>query len=170
MLLLAGRAAGTAFGPDYFQERVKWATEGSPPNLVAIIARVAGQTIRSATHVRTIQSPPVPLTPEIVERIRVNRDAALQRRMTSSPGPLVPTQPETPPTRLVQRVPCKRQQNTQKLADAITRGLPASVFPRDRCFKCAGKHKSDSCTEPPSSCISSLLIRAQCCTKCAIPL
>jgi hypothetical protein len=101
MLLLAGRAAGTAFGPDSFQERVEWATEGSPPNLVAIIARVARQTIRrSATPVRTIHSPPVPLTPEIAERIRMSRQAALQRLNGSSPfGPsqalssLVPTSP-----------------------------------------------------------------------------
>jgi hypothetical protein len=86
MLLLAGRAAGTVFGPDSYQERVEWATEGSPPNLVAIIARVAGQTVRSATPVRTIHSPPVALTPEIAARIRVNREAALQR-LNMSPSP-----------------------------------------------------------------------------------
>jgi hypothetical protein len=100
MLLLAGRAAGTAFGPDSFQERVEWATEDGPPNLVAFIARVAGQTIRGATPARTIHSPPVPLIPEIAERIRVSRQAALQRLNGSSPfGPsqalssLVPTSP-----------------------------------------------------------------------------
>jgi hypothetical protein len=223
MILLCGSARGVTFGPDgpssYF-ERLKWATEGRPPNIVAVIARAS----QAKKHVLAA---PSQLSPDLLERIRVNREAALQRRMTSSPGPLVPTtpipasQPETPPTRLVQRVPsdsmpsaskrqntqkharsesdrraaethkrvatmfpsgnvpgpppagqnpAKRQQNIQKLADAITRGLPASDFPRDRCFKCAGKHRSDSCIEPPSSCIGSLLIQAQCCTKCAIPL
>jgi hypothetical protein len=43
MLLLAGRAAGAAFGPDSYQERVEWATKGSPPNIVTLLARVAGQ-------------------------------------------------------------------------------------------------------------------------------
>jgi hypothetical protein len=196
---------------------------------------VAAQTPKGAIHLPPFSgqattpalAPHSHLSPDLLDRIRVNREAALQRRMTSSPGPLVPTtpspasQPETPPTRLVQRDPsdsmpsastrqntqkhtrieddrraaethkrvatmspsgnvlgpppagqnpAKRQQNVQKLADAITRGLPASVFPADRCFKCAGKHKCDNCTEPQSSCIGSLLIRAQCCTKCAIPL
>ena len=179
-----------------------------------LLARVAGQDKkpilatpspvtpqqRSSTPVHAIHSP-VPISPEIAERMRVNRLAALQRLNASSPfGPsqalssLVPTTPspatfsplvstpspslpETPQTQPFQRVPSgflpcasKRQLDTQKLADPISKGLPPSVFPRDRCFKCAGKHRCDNCTEPPATCIRNLLIQARCCTKCAIPM
>ncbi len=84
MLLLAGRAAGEAFGPASFEERVKWATEGSPPNLIDVIARVASQTKRSATPGPAIETPVLQLTPEQRERIRANREAALQRKKESS--------------------------------------------------------------------------------------
>ncbi len=217
MMLLCGRARGVQVGPSgsstYF-ERLRWAMQDSPPNIVTLLARVAGQDKkpilatsspvtpqqRSSTPVHAIHSP-VPISPEIAERMRVNRLAALQRLNASSPfGPsqalssLVPTTPspatfsplvstpspslpETPQTQPFQRVPSgflpcasKRQLDTQKLADAISKGLPPSVFPRDRCFKCAGKHRCDNCTEPPATCIRNLLIQARCCTKCAIPM
>jgi hypothetical protein len=41
MVLLAGKAARHTFGPRGYRERVDWAMEGHPPNLVSIIARVA---------------------------------------------------------------------------------------------------------------------------------
>ena len=37
MLLLAGKAARNTFGPQGYRERVDWAMEGNPPNLVSII-------------------------------------------------------------------------------------------------------------------------------------
>lgn len=95
MLLLAGRAAGEAFGPASYQERVEWATQGSPPNLIAVLARVASQTRRSATPGRAIEMPVPQLTPEQRERIRANREAALERMKESSSSglPLVEVSP-----------------------------------------------------------------------------
>jgi hypothetical protein len=41
MLLLAGQVSGETFGPSSYKERVVWATEGSPPNILSVLARVA---------------------------------------------------------------------------------------------------------------------------------
>ncbi len=72
----------------YF-ERLKWATEGSPPNLVALLARVARQAM-ARLPVRAAPSAP-PVTPPQLERIRVKRDAALEiqrRKGLDSASPL----------------------------------------------------------------------------------
>jgi hypothetical protein len=90
MMLLCGKANGVKFGPssDSHFERLRWVTAGSPPNIVTLLARVARQDtapqVRSATPV--LASPSL-LSPEQLERIRVNREAALRRRMASpEPG------------------------------------------------------------------------------------
>jgi hypothetical protein len=91
MLLLAGRAAGEAFGPASYQERVEWITEGSPPNIIDVLARVASQTRKCATPLSKIHASGSQLTPEQRGRICSNREAALQRMKDSScPGlPLI---------------------------------------------------------------------------------
>jgi hypothetical protein len=168
-----------------YRERVAWATKGSPPNILAVLARVAKQQDRqdqssgkrllpvpatsesdkrarlptgsipadqpvtpqqrSATHVRTIHSPAVPLTPEIAERISVNREAALRRRMASSPqlSPL------------------------EKLFDIIGTKLPTVSLPTDRCVRCAGAMHAGACSEPN---VNQVLYNAGCCACCALPV
>ena len=100
MILLCGGARGVTFGPSSYFDRLKWATEGSPPNIIAVIARAS----QAEKHVLAATSH---LSPEQLERIHVNRKAALQRKMISSPdhsqassSPLgfSPFLPATPPT------------------------------------------------------------------------
>jgi hypothetical protein len=151
LLLLAGQIFGTRFGPNSYNERVVWVTESSPPNIVGLLARVVMQQHQQ-------QHP-------TLAKIRTRTQHSPERS---------PSHDETPPTHKRSKAESiastSRQLLVQKLADAILRGLPHSVFPGDRCFKCAAKHRSDTCTEPPASCISGLLMQAKCCTQCAIPL
>ena len=110
MMLLCGKANGVKFGPssDSHFERLRWVTEGSPPNIVTLLARVARQDTKRivatpspvtlqqhiSTPVHAIHSP-VPITTEIAERIRRNRVAALQRlnasvKLVSTPSQATP--------------------------------------------------------------------------------
>jgi hypothetical protein len=80
-MLLCGRMRGVEFGPSSYFERLRWVMEGSPPNIIAIISRA------SQAKKPVLALSPSFLSPDQIHRIRVNREAALQRRMTSSPGP-----------------------------------------------------------------------------------
>ncbi len=187
MLLLAGEICGTRFGPGTYGERVEWATKGSPPNILSILARVAQQQDSSATPV--LASPSL-LSPEQRERIRVNREAALRRR-TASPEPgstpptirmnqqrasyspshlVVTTPPPTPPTQERARVLCSAQAIAAagSVNAALTRiRLPSVSLPADRCVKCASAIHTGACT---STSVNKLLYDAKCCASCALPL
>ena len=118
MMLLCGKANGVKFGPssDSHFERLRWVTEGSPPNIVTLLARVARQDTKrivatpspvtlqqhNSTPVHAIHSP-VPITAEIAERIRRNRVAALQClnasvKLVSTPSTTTTPLQGTPPT------------------------------------------------------------------------
>ena len=193
-MLLCGRARGVQVGPSgsstYF-ERLRWATQDSPPNIVTLLARVAGQDKkpilatsspvtpqqRSSTPVHAIHSP-VPISPEIAERMRVNRLAALQRLNASSPfGPsqalssLVPTTPspatfsplvstpspslpETPQTQLVQRVPsgflpCARSTPSQSKTTTPLQVTPPTMQRPIALVEASAQQQHRSVTTPP---------------------
>jgi hypothetical protein len=171
MMLLCGRARGVQFGPSgsstYF-ERLRWATSNSPPNIITLLARVAGQPILAT---------PSPVTPQQAERIRRNRDAALQR-LNSSPVPTTPspatfspvTLGSTPPTK-ERRVVCSDRAIAAagSVYAALARKMP-SITPSSQCFKCAGAHSADQCRAPVEERISDMLFAAKCCAQCALPL
>ncbi len=129
-------------------------------------------------------SPPVPLTPEIAERIRVSRQAALQRLDGSSPfGPsqalssLVPTSPSpatfspvslvstarSTPTTAPGPPPHQQQQQQETNRDeaaaiAISRAivqLPQVVISQQE-WKNAGR-------------VRKVMFGASCCSRCALP-
>ena len=177
MLLLAGRAAGAAFGPDSYQERVEWATNVSPPYIVTLLARVARQDTKhilatpspvtlqqlNSTPVHAIHSP-VLMTTEIAERIRRDRVAALQRLNASVK--LVST-PPTMPRPMV----CSDRSIAAagSVYAALARKMPP-ITPSSQCFKCAGAHSADQCRAPVEERISNILFKAKCCAQCALPL
>jgi hypothetical protein len=172
-------------------------TQGSPPNIISILARVAQQQVEDSSATPVLASPSL-LSPEQRERSRLNREAALRRRTASSPGPsqtwsaaalgLSPatsssvTNASTPPT--IQRTSVTRslpsldsplaspqQQRielaAQKLFRAIGTSLPTVPMPDDRCFKCASAIHTGACTNKT---VSQLLYDANCCASCALPL
>ena len=179
-MLLCGRARGVQVGPSgsstYF-ERLRWAMQDSPPNIVTLLARVADKKLILAT-----QTPPVTpqqrsvaqqqdssatpvlaspslLSPEQRERIRVNREAALRRR-TASPEP-----GSTPPT--IKQGPKSCYSAASKLFDTIGTKLPTVSFPTDRCVRCAGAMHAGACSEPK---VNQVLYNAGCCACCALPV
>ena len=136
------------------------------------------------------------LSPDQIQRISANREAAIQRRTASSPGPSQTlsalglstatsssvTDASTPPT--TQRTSVTRslpsldrplaspqQQHTelaaQKLFRAIGTRLPTVPLPDDRCFKCASAIHTGACTNKT---VNQLLYDANCCSSCALPL
>jgi hypothetical protein len=138
-------------------------TEGFPPNVIAVNARVAPQT---ATPLQApVPLPPSsPVSPQIAERIRVNREAALRRRMDSSPGPepvLATPSPVTPQQRSATLEAAK------KLETTIGTRLPCVSFPNDRCRRCAGAMHAGACSDLP---VNQVLYNAGCCACCALPV
>ena len=138
-------------------------TEGFPPNVIAVNARVAPQT---ATPLQAPVPLPTssPVSPQIAERIRVNREAALRRRMDSSPGPepvLATPSPVTPQQRSA------TLEAAQKLFGTIGTRLPTVSLPTDRCVRCAGAMHAGACSDLP---VNQVLYNAGCCACCALPV
>lgn len=175
-ILMCGKVRGVkiASAPSTYFERLRWASEGSPPNIIALVARIAKPQSSGKRH----RQETVPISPEIEERIRANRLAALQR-LNRSDDSLVspsPSQPETPQTQLVQRVPSGflqvtpptiEQVSAQKLFGTIGIRLPTVSFPADCCVRCAGAMHAGACSDLP---VNQVLYNAGCCACCALPV
>jgi hypothetical protein len=151
-----------------YRERVVWATKGSPPNILAVLARVAEQQDsqdRSSVK-RLLPDPATSETPPTQSR-RLN---------LAITGPFSPPIVSTPPT--AQRVPAvvvsdglggRAMAAADSLHAALARKLP-STAPSHQCYKCAGAHSADQCRVPADACISNILYTAYCCARCALPL
>lgn len=87
MLLLAGQVAGEKFGPSSYKDRVVWATEGSPPNILSVLARVARKQQAPLPAIRDIDavySRCIPgSAPKRAKQLSPPRDAT---RTTSTPA------------------------------------------------------------------------------------
>ena len=173
-----------------YRERVQWATEGSPPNILSVVASVArgaapslpsshGAEHPPQTSTVAVAFPPRPPpagTPATLRRPRDHSKEALEEpAKRPSPSQMLCASTVTPSPIRTPPHPCAQPLTSQALAAAkvindAAGKLPAFVMP-DVCFKCAcNTHSAEQCSAPRAANISHILFNANCCARCALPL
>jgi hypothetical protein len=58
MMLLTGVVMGAKFGPGSYRERLAWAVEGNPPNIVNLLSDLVERRHRNAPNIQFLPNPP----------------------------------------------------------------------------------------------------------------